>query len=168
MADADPSDLVTLADAARMSGRSVATLRRWLRDGSLTRYEGDTPDRGGSAPALVSSSELRGHLASGVAPVASPGRPPAAAAVVSSDAVRIAELEGRAAVVEAQLVAERRRVADLERERDRLALDLADARTTRDDWQARHDAVRSELDAERQRSRTAWWRNLLPGGADRG
>lgn len=36
--DVKPSDLVTLADAAEEYGYSIDRLRRWLKDGRLTRY----------------------------------------------------------------------------------------------------------------------------------
>jgi hypothetical protein len=52
-------ELVTVAEAARAVDRSVATVRRWVRAGKLTRHEGATPAHGGSAVVLVDLDQLR-------------------------------------------------------------------------------------------------------------
>ena len=58
-----PSDLVPLAEAARVAERSERSIRRWMSAGKLTRHEGPPPGHGGAAPVLVSTSELMGVLA---------------------------------------------------------------------------------------------------------
>ena len=47
-----------MATAEKVSERSRPTLRRWIKAGELTRYEGDAPAHGGSPIALVSRAEL--------------------------------------------------------------------------------------------------------------
>jgi len=58
----DPT-LVPMSEAAAMSERSVATIRRWIKAGKLTRHQEAAPARGGSARVLVDSTELMKLLA---------------------------------------------------------------------------------------------------------
>ncbi len=59
-----PDKRLTLPEAACASERSISTLRRWLQQGKLTRFEGEPPVHGGSRPTLIDRSELMIHLAS--------------------------------------------------------------------------------------------------------
>lgn len=156
-------ELVTLDEAAVRVDRSRDTIRRWLRAGRLTRYEGTAPARGGTPPVLVDVDEL-GALVVELGLEAEPPRRSApdvdrgashaaelAAVRALADArVALAEAAGRAAVAEAE--------ARLAREA------LADARADRDAWRDRAAALEAELAAARSLAGgTAWWRRLLPG-----
>ena len=57
-----PSDLITTKEAASLCERKPRTVRRWITDGHLTRYEGEAPPAGGQAPVLVSRGELTAYL----------------------------------------------------------------------------------------------------------
>jgi len=57
-----PEDLIGLAEAAAMAERSTATIRRWVRLKTLTRYEGPPARHGGSSVVLVSRAELLSYL----------------------------------------------------------------------------------------------------------
>ena len=189
-----PDDLVPLTDAARMVERSARTLRRWVTAGKLQRFEGPPPDNGGSGVALVSARAVHALVVAEGQEARQPGPDTAGQGQGRGGApqpdimdkgpdtpaaVQLAEL--RAAVTEADL---RGQLATVRAERDALADRLADlrgqvtdARATAEDWRARHDAARAELEGLRQelhqRGGVSWWRRLiggpvagLPGPAD--
>lgn len=185
-----PNDLVSLSDAASMSERSTRTLRRWIQQGKLSRHEGHPQDNGGSAPVLVSTSELLGHIAStGQEPRVdvsdTPGHPQsdtpdtrgqvgggAVATQVDSVHLELATLRGELEQVrlagELQAVrTERNSLAlRLEETERRRRDEVAELRADLEDWRERHDAVRAELDALRKLSRSqsrGWWTRLLGG-----
>lgn len=180
-----PNDLVSLPEAAKMIERSPRTIRRWITDGRLARYEGQPPEHGGSAPALVSTSDLLAQVADkkqqprvdrpghgvdtggsqtgGEVDTHAPDvsiRPVDLRLVELEAQVRQTELTGRVQLLEAQLEASLDQ-ADAYREM------LIELRRDRDDWRERHDATRAELTALRalmmNREGLPWWRRLLGG-----
>jgi hypothetical protein len=128
---------LTVAEAARACGRSVGTVRRWLREGALTRHEGPLPAHGGSPVVLVDLAEMH-------ALVVASGR----TAAPRAGAVE-AELVG---ALRADLAAQRERADALALAVDRLRDDVRDARAERDAWR---DA------AERAGAEAAELRRLL-------
>ena len=185
--DARPNDLIGITRAAAIAERSERTIRRWASPsvGKLRRWVSQPPDRGGPAPVLVSERELMTVLAvSGqeprttaqVTPADShPARPPDVAAR-PPDSVHVAVLEGRLQV--AELAAE---LAAVQAERDGLARQIEDLRSQVEEQRRRWDLERTDhrtdLDAERDRSRAlvaelmalreiegvSWWRKLISG-----
>jgi hypothetical protein len=55
-----PDDLITYAEAAAMTRRTLGTVGRWVRD-DLARYNGEMPEGGGNAASMVSLGELRAY-----------------------------------------------------------------------------------------------------------
>ncbi len=191
-ADVPPEDLVTFEDAAAMSERSARTIRRWASAGHLRRWDGPTPEGGGSPLALVSKRELLAYLAmSGQQPKGAPAKPapvdvvtddhpdeggPGHTADDPSTAVRVAVLEGRLAVAElraelatatAERDALRGRLENLEAMHGRELSTLRDAlETARDDgaaWRARAVGLEAELRQLQRERGLPWWRRLLGG-----
>lgn len=176
-------DLVPLAEAARRMGRSVATIRRWVRDGHVTRHEGPPAPGGGSPLALVAMHEVLTYAAAaGLLADPGGGRPAAELEDVAPDEapplvwdgaaaeaarLRVELAEARAAVAVAELRGE---VARLTAERDALSAALTraeaaaeDARREREHWRELAGARAAELDALRALSGRPWWRALLGG-----
>lgn len=155
------ADLVTLNEAARRVDRSRDTIRRWLRDGRLTRHEGDQPPHGGSAPVLVDVDEL-GRL---VVALGLEADPPRRGAPAAPD--RAGELEGERALADLRVaLAEALGRAAVAETEARLARDaLADARVDRDAWRERAVALEAALEAARTTpgGGGGWWRRLLTG-----
>ena len=153
-AEVTVGELVSVVDAARAVDRSRDTVRRWVRAGRLTRHLGPLPAGGGSAPVLVDLDELRrlvvalGLEAEPVRVAAAPAPPPARDEI-GALRVELAEVRGREALAQ--------REAHLAREA------LLDARTDRDAWRARVEALEAELGATRALARVPWWRRLLTG-----
>jgi len=174
-------ELITLQDAAARSERSVATLRRWLRQGKLTRHESQPPAHGGSGRVLVDSKELLTLLAAS-------GQPPRTEGVVEVSngvgetgdqpdqgvstepepepvSLRVLRLEGELALSDARAT-----IATITGERDSLATQLElhrkntqatftqlaenlnQMRTEVTEWKERHDALYSENKALRKLS----------------
>lgn len=184
-----PPDLVPLADAAAAVHRSVATLRRWMRDGRVRRWEGVAPAHGGSPPALVSLAEVveqAGVLAhvsgahggvTGVQATGVQGR--VAAAQPPPEAVDVAEVEAlRRDLETARADAAAARVEAADREVRALRQRMTDLEAARDDWRRRHDEVRAQLDvaqdegarlraelarARAERDAVPYWRRWLAG-----
>jgi len=153
-------ELVPLAEAARLVGRSPSTVRRWCRDGLVSRVAGPPPPRGGSPVTLVSLAEVRAAAAA----VSPSGATPAAGPPVVADAVEVTRLRGEVALAELRgaLEAERARadalaverarlVAELERHRD----DVAGLRGDVDAWRSRAREVEAELRELRARGGSA-------------
>lgn len=159
-AEVTVGELVSVVEAARAVDRSRDTVRRWVRSGRLTRHLGTSPAGGGSPPVLVDLDELRRLVvALGLEPEPARVTPaPSPALDVSGGALRdelaalrveLAEVRGREALAQ--------REAHLAREA------LLDARTDRDAWRGRVEALEAELGATRALARVPWWRRLLTG-----
>lgn len=159
-AEVTVGELVSVVEAARAVDRSRDTVRRWVRSGRLTRHLGISPAGGGSPPVLVDLDELRRLVvALGLEPEPARVTPaPSPALDVSGGALRdelaalrveLAEVRGREALAQ--------REAHLAREA------LLDARTDRDAWRGRVEALEAELGATRALARVPWWRRLLTG-----
>ena len=181
------ADLVTLAEAARFAERSEPSMRRLVRSGLITRYDGPPSPGGGSPPILVSRQELQGYL------ITSNQRPrnrPGIAQVTTdrSGAIRSGDQVGGTgdtpqltAILRERLLAMDERIRLTEQlaeanaraitsERDAalaqvrlLSEELDRTRRDRDDWRDRHDAREAELTALRTQAGGSWWRRLLPG-----
>lgn len=54
--------MLTLAEAARVAERHPETIRRWVRDGVLTRHAGPVPVQGGSVALRIDRAELLAYL----------------------------------------------------------------------------------------------------------
>ena len=171
----EPSDLLSLSGAARVSERSSSTIRRWLRSGVLTKHEGPVPEHGGSPPVYVSRAELLTLLAvTGQQPRVAAAHPEdehPPAPRVSMDAppmstplevrlmeltgqVAAAELRGQVATLTAELAAARAEVRRLEEQ-------VHELRATGNDWRDRHDARAAELRAVLELRAVPWWRRLI-------
>lgn len=184
-------DRLPLADAARIAERHPETLRRWMRDGVLTRYEGPTPIHGGSAPVMVARDELLAHLAiSGQQPrpespskdvegggmppsteqVHTPQPPPLHAEiealhrrlVEAEHREQLATLRGQLAVAKAE-----GEIAALRTEVEALRARLTSADHARIDMQRDRDDWKERHDAREaellalRAIRGPWWRRLL-------
>ena len=136
------TDRVGIAEAARTAERSTSTIRRWTRDGTLTRHEGPQPDHGGSAPILISRAELLGYLVE-------IGQQPRATVEPQGSPSRVRDLEHRLAVAEAraELAGLRAERDGLARELDRTRADLVDVRAQLRDARDATEAARSEARA---------------------
>ena len=168
--------LVSIDEASVISERSPSTIRRWIRNGRLTRHTGTSRSQGGSPPVLIDQNELFAMLAtSGQQPRADepetaeqPGahqmpttaEQPATAGVHDDAQLTIARLEGQLALAQlrGELLAAQaelevlRKTLELERqeretERLQARVALRGALEDRDDWRGRHDAARSEVHA---------------------
>jgi len=127
---ADPGtwpELVTLADAARLSGRSERTIRRWVHEGTLRdlRAAGDR-----TSPVRVRTAELRAHLATLSPPaLRADGAPAGVATPAAGHAGQAAGDGGNPAGLVAELRAAladaRETIADLRRTRDGQAERIA-------------------------------------------
>lgn len=126
MADV-PEDLIRLAEAMVISQRSERTLRRWLGDGRLRRFEGMAPPGGGSAPVLVSRGELLALSGPAQAPRVAEDRHPARG---GSDTVRgeLLAVETARRIAEERVRGLERLVGALESEVRELRQALAAAR----------------------------------------
>lgn len=140
--DRRPDDLLPLLDACALVGRSLSTLRAWIRAGELTAHR-ETP--AANARVLVSRAELL-SLATVGAISAAPGRrpppPPSPSAPPPSERL-----------LEELLLAHRATVATLT---DRCA----DLRTEADTWRGRAEAAEAEAAALREILRTEAGRPL--------
>lgn len=158
-----PDDLVALKEAAVMVGRSVSTLRAWIRAGELTSFREQETDP--NSKVLVSREAIL-RLAAIEKPV-HPGGPrkaveenPSVPEVKRGDTMIAglsAERDGLKALVEAQrltISALEARCRDLEQMAHQERLHGQD---TRD----RLVAAEAELQATRSLQRLPWYRRLL-------
>lgn len=171
----DLPDLVDIHAASAIAERSETTIRRWIRDGHLTRHEAPAPPHGGSPAVLVSSRELLAHLVTiGQQPKPDDDDPGDHPGDDPTDthrdtmAIRLAVLEAEA-VLRAEISTLRVAEAGLRAALDaaegratRAEVELVGARVERDDWRARHDARAAELAALRSLA-SPWWRRMLGG-----
>ena len=58
-----PQDLITVKEASIMAGKSVATIRSWVRKGKVTGFKEDVSNH--SSPLLISTEELKTYLHTG-------------------------------------------------------------------------------------------------------
>lgn len=172
-----PPTKLTLAQAATMAERAPATLRRWIREGKLTRHYGAIPEAGGSAPVQVDQDELFTLLAtSGQKPrvhgSVQQDTPPEHDPVRTVDhdqvialQLEVAELRGKLALANAQGCASAQRAERLEQQLDeerrrndqRHAELRADLALERD----RTQALGAEIRALRVEKGVPWWRALF-------
>ena len=128
MSGHDHPDKLNLKQAATLSGKSERTLRRWLRSGVLRdrRAPGDR-----TSPVVVSTAELRAHLATLSAPVSGqvsgrvhPGQAAAPdAALLTCQPVSTPGDHPVVMALQGQVSTLREQVTDLRAERDRLLAD---------------------------------------------
>ena len=152
--DEKSDDLITIAESAKFSERSPATIRRWVKAGHLIAEQGEKPSRGGSAPLLVRRGSLVGYLvASGQQPkkweagkaVEHPGDLAAtqpAATVRQDELAELVELRRTVAKLEADGL--RSELARLEVTNHDLRAALADSRETIRAQRAELGALKSE------------------------
>jgi len=149
-------EVIGMADAARVSGRTARTIRRWIAEGHLTDRRAD----GDKTSALrLRTSELRAFLATlpppppgagGTCPP-SPGGRDEAASSVSAPAPPSADLAVRVAALEAERAELRERLADARE----LVADLRRTRDLQAERISRIEAERVELLAELREARGA-------------
>jgi hypothetical protein len=186
------STLLSLAAAAAYAERSPATLRRWIRDGKLTKHQGPAPEGGGHPPALIERAELvallvaseqkpRGETARTIehSPVravdgdehlpSQDERSPSGVAHLAAleverlkGALEATKLRGALEAEQARCEALREQLAQARETGAAYRQARDDAQAERDDWRARHDALASELAALREVRAMPWWRRLLP------
>jgi len=151
-----PPQRLTLEQAATLAERSRSTLRRWLRDGRLTRHEAKGPNHGGSPAVLIDRAELVAHLlTSGATPRPSTDEdPPGAQTPVQTpggSGVQIPPVDTRGAPADTTLGEAAPVALELARLRGRLA--LAEQAGELREVRARLEAALSEVGAlERQLS----------------
>lgn len=172
-------ELITLQDAAARSERSVATLRRWMRQGKLTRHESQPPSHGGSGRVLVDSKELLTVLAvstqaprtqvitgvsNGVDTTGMQGDQSGVQEVYTPrESVQVIRLEGELALEKmrndvTRITGERDSLVvqlEVHKQNSRetltqLATNLNQMRTEVNEWKDRHDALHAENKALRQ------------------
>jgi len=145
--------LVPVHEAAAAVGRSVATLRAWVRAGRLegTREPGPSGRLLVQLPAVLAVAAALDPDAGRAAP-SHPGPAPAELEART----RAAAAEARAEALTEALLEARARAAAEARRADEARLDLAAAR-------AELAGARAELEALRGATGLPWWRRLLPG-----
>jgi hypothetical protein len=177
------TQLLTVAEAARMAERSTTTIRRWVAGGRLTRREGAPPARGGKRPTRVFAAELHALL---IEEGAQPRETAKAHGAPMPDVPRphtvqqddntageverlrrelamseVRELRVRLEASQAEADGLRQRLEDATRRHRELDLLVADTRQERDDWRDRHDAREAELRVLRGEKGLPWWRKLI-------
>jgi len=194
-----PTDLITTHAASKIAERSERTIRRWAHPttGKLQRWLGEPAVIGGAAPILVSKQDLMNLLTSSEQEPRTKGVkltldttettsdiPPSDMRSAPTD-TRIAVLEERlkTAQVATDLATARAECDGLARQLDSLReqvsslQDQVASTMTRSD--NAHEELRSDLDAERDRTRAleaelralrglqggSWWQKLLGGPA---
>lgn len=144
---ATPSDLLPIRDAARMVGRSLATVRRWVSDGELEAHYGPGTHPS-NRPVLVSRSALAALAFTGKSP--DPARP---------RSLEIARVERAGAHTELAAVRETAEALRLViRVTEERARDLAVALEAE---RARNAGLTAELAVLRERAGLPWWQRLI-------
>lgn len=163
MTDERPTDLLTLKEAAAITGRSERSIRRWRQEGRLHPYAATEP---GAAP-LVSKAELMAAAVamaeSAAVPVIEGAKRPRSPSVTtgrSSVPVTMAAMEGW----QRSVIALEREVEDLKVQREDLKTQREDMRGQRDEAKKELEGVKKELADVRARS-TALERELAGGFA---
>lgn len=182
MSNPAPS-LVALHEAAAMAERNHRTLRRWIKEGKLTRHEGESAN-GGTPPLLIDKNELLKLLVNqqprkenltedpkqGEAQKTQkqdqwtwqPHLAEMQMKVIQAEAAtEIAKAEGRIISLEVELSGVRDRLISLERQlveererSNRKDLEIGE-------WKGRYDAKEAELSALRAQKGLSWWNRLL-------
>ena len=130
------TDLVTLREAGRLSGKSVDTLRRWIRAGRLQAQRSAADP---NAPVLVARADVQALV------IADAGAPRHATAAVPHVGVQPPMQSGELAAVRAHLADVLAQRDGLVRERDSARAELAAVRGDLVDTRARLAAVEREL-----------------------
>lgn len=109
-----PKDLITAKEASVMAGKSVATIRSWVRKGKLTPYKEDENNH--SSPLLISTTELKAYLHIG-ATITHPnnnGRPPSLSVSLQERDKHIQALENELELVKREQSSHLERIQDLQ------------------------------------------------------
>lgn len=189
----EPEDLIGLAEAATVAERTSATVRRWVRSGALTRYEGAPASHGGSPVVLVSREELLGYLAetsqkprtqAKPSPIQAPpvtqvstGETAQPSDLIIADLraqLALAGMRAELAKTAAALEAERTTVSRLQNDLAQMKTDLAEARDELTASESRARALADQLRQADVRAAIAeqraafeagrsWWRRLIGG-----
>lgn len=109
-----PNDLITAKEASIMAGKSVATIRSWVRKGKITPYKKDVNNH--SSPLLVSITELKGYLHTGVT-ITHPnnnGRPNTPSASIPELNNKIKNLESELELSKREHASKDERIEDLQ------------------------------------------------------
>lgn len=130
------TDMLTLKQAAVQSGKSVSTLRSWIRAGKLTADKGTLPN----APVMVSKSDLLSAMQAAGMLEPAVSQPPVNPLSADTPLIRALTAErdrlladlasdrawyrGEIARLQAAVDAERQRCADLERQNAALQREL--------------------------------------------
>jgi len=152
---------LTVHEAAARVGRSVGTVRAWVRAGRLVgaREAGPSGRLTVDEAALLlvaAAADPRGAHEAAPAPPALPPAPAPTAAELGEALARAAAAEARVEALGEALAEARARAAAEARRADEARLDLAHARE--------HEAaLRAELAALRAAGGASWWRRLLTG-----
>jgi vacuolar-type H+-ATPase subunit I/STV1 len=108
------NNLITAKEASVMAGKSVATIRSWVRKGKLTPYKEDVNNH--SSPLLISAEELKTYLHTG-ATITHPnnnGRPVLPSASIQEKEHKIQALQNELMILKSQEESSNERVADLQ------------------------------------------------------
>lgn len=130
------ADLVTLRDAARLSGKSVDTLRRWIRAGRLPAQRAGADH---NAPVLVARGDVQALV------IADASAPMHASGAVSAAGGHQPMQSGELAAVRAHLADVLAQRDGLRRERDEARAELAAVRVELGDTRRRLELVEREL-----------------------
>jgi hypothetical protein len=148
------TDLITLKEAAVLVDRTVATIKKWAKKGTLEVERAD-PNRPNSA-LLVSRTTLMSYAATSGA-AANPGRPSASRSGGPSKAVLQAELEGQRALVTAL----RSQLELLQAQINVIEDGKRTERERAEDWKDRCQVLQAELHNLRTHTGLPWWRKML-------
>tara|TARA_Y100000592_G_C5479863_1_gene324655 strand:- start:2309 stop:2845 length:537 start_codon:yes stop_codon:yes gene_type:complete len=109
-----PQDLITAKEASVMAGKSVATIRGWVRKKKITGFKEDENNH--SSPLMISTQELKAYLHTG-AKLTHPkntGRPHTPSVSIQEKEREISELRNELSILKTQNEANLQRLSDLQ------------------------------------------------------
>ena len=159
-------DIINTAEAAKLAGKSPATIRRWAGKGLIPSTKGPPPARGGVSPLMFRRGDVLGFLAESPIPsepdlsqsVIEKSEPSNTVADLHLVEMEAAELRGKLAESEVR-VEVARVTAEFEGSQAALATALMNLAEIKEDRKALREVVaaqRAELIALRSRMSRTW------------
>ena len=165
-----PEDLISAQMAAVICGKSLSSVRAWVRKNKLTGYRQD-PDRSNSA-LMISRSELEEYLLrSNAAPAkqttiknsSKVGRPPAPSVSLGSLEIEMKELRSQLAVSEARYEAQQ----SVLKQQEELIAELREMRGwlkgSLDEQKAKNERLQTQVVQMTAYFSMPWWRRVSAG-----